>query len=90
MTAVLRLALAQLNFCVGDIDGNTAMIVAALAAARANDRADVIAFPELAITGYPPEDLLFRPALHERVPLLLRQRESEDRETADHALHQGR
>lgn len=67
MTAVLRLALAQLNFCVGDIDGNTAMIVAALAAARANDRADVIAFPELAITGYPPEDLLFRPALHERV-----------------------
>ncbi len=67
MTAVLRLALAQLNFCVGDIDGNTAMIVAALAAARTNDRADVIAFPELAITGYPPEDLLFRPALHERV-----------------------
>jgi NAD+ synthase (glutamine-hydrolysing) len=67
MTAVLRLALAQLNFCVGDIDGNTAMIVDALAAARTTDKADVIAFPELAITGYPPEDLLFRPALHERV-----------------------
>lgn len=67
MTAVLRLALAQLNFCVGDIDGNTAMIVAALAAARTTDQADVVAFPELAITGYPPEDLLFRPALHERV-----------------------
>lgn len=67
MTAMLRLALAQLNFCVGDIDGNTAMIVAALAAARTTHNADVIAFPELAITGYPPEDLLFRPALHERV-----------------------
>ena len=67
MTAVLRLALAQLNFCVGDIDGNTAMILAALAAARDTDAADLIAFPELAITGYPPEDLLFRPALHDRV-----------------------
>lgn len=67
MTAVLRLALAQLNFCVGDIDGNTAMIRAALAAARDTHKADLIAFPELAITGYPPEDLLFRPALHDRV-----------------------
>lgn len=67
MTAKLRLALAQLNFCVGDIDGNTAMIRAALAAARDTDHADLIAFPELAITGYPPEDLLFRPALHDRV-----------------------
>jgi NAD+ synthase (glutamine-hydrolysing) len=60
----LRLALAQFNFCVGDIDGNTAKILAAIIDARDRLRADLIAFPELAVTGYPPEDLLLRPGLH--------------------------
>ena len=54
-----RLALAQSNSTVGDIDGNTARIIADIARARAA-AADLIAFPELAITGYPPEDLLFK------------------------------
>ena len=67
VSAQVRLGLAQLNFCVGDIDGNTNKILEAGARARDNDCVDLIAFPELAITGYPPEDLLFRPGLHRRV-----------------------
>jgi len=73
MTTGFRLALAQLNFCVGDIDGNTAKIIDTIAVARDQSQADLIAFPELAITGYPPEDLLFRPALHRRVERSLEQ-----------------
>ena len=56
----MRLALAQMNAVVGDLDGNRDRIVAALAQARAAG-ADLVLFPELAITGYPPEDLLLRP-----------------------------
>jgi NAD+ synthase (glutamine-hydrolysing) len=56
----LRLALAQLNLTVGDLEGNTRRIAETLAAARAQG-AEVVAFPELAITGYPPEDLLLKP-----------------------------
>ncbi len=66
MTAALRLALAQTNFCVGDIAGNRDTIIDLALRARA-EGADVVVMPELAITGYPPEDLLFRPGLHARV-----------------------
>ncbi len=57
---VLRIALAQINPTVGDLDGNLAKLI------EAYDRAesagcDVIAFPELSITGYPPEDLVLKP-----------------------------
>ncbi len=55
-----RLALAQINVTVGDLDGNTAKIVDYIDRARSLE-ADLVAFPELAITGYPPEDLLFKP-----------------------------
>ncbi|MCP5143818.1 MAG: NAD+ synthase [Gammaproteobacteria bacterium] len=61
-----RIALAQLNFLVGDISGNTERIIAAIADARDNG-ADLVAFPELAVTGYPPEDLLLRPGFQRRV-----------------------
>ncbi|MDE2843788.1 MAG: NAD+ synthase [Chloroflexota bacterium] len=54
-----RLALAQLNPTVGDIEGNTARIIEFVEQARERG-ADLVAFPELAITGYPPEDLLFK------------------------------
>ena len=57
----MRLALAQINAVVGDLDGNRERILAALADARA-ESADIVLFPELAVTGYPPEDLLLRPA----------------------------
>ena len=55
----LRMAMAQINPTVGDIDGNTALIKAWIKEAR-RAKADLVAFPELAITGYPPEDLLFK------------------------------
>ena len=67
MSGRVRLGLAQLNFCVGDIDGNTGKILATIADARDRHNVDLVAFPELAVTGYPPEDLLFRPGLHRRV-----------------------
>jgi len=56
----LRVALAQLNPTVGDLDGNRDRILGYLSEARATD-ADLVVFPELAVTGYPPEDLLLRP-----------------------------
>ncbi len=56
----LRLALAQINTTVGDIQGNRTKIEHWLEKARAN-HADFVLFPELAITGYPPEDLLLKP-----------------------------
>ena len=55
-------AAAQLNLVVGDLDGNEARILEAYDRAAAVD-ADLVAFPELAITGYPPEDLLLRPGV---------------------------
>lgn len=55
----LKIALAQLNFCVADIAGNVDKIVAAAEQAK-TQQADVIVFPELCVTGYPPEDLLLR------------------------------
>ena len=57
---VVRVALAQLNPTVGDLDGNLAKLLAAYDQAEAAG-CDLIAFPELAITGYPPEDLVLKP-----------------------------
>jgi NAD+ synthase (glutamine-hydrolysing) len=56
----LRLALCQINTTVGDLEGNTERIIAALADVEAQG-CDLAVFPELAITGYPPEDLLLKP-----------------------------
>jgi NAD+ synthase (glutamine-hydrolysing) len=56
----MRLALAQINSVVGDIDGNSAKVVEWLEQARAAN-VDLALFPELVVTGYPPEDLLLRP-----------------------------
>jgi len=56
----MRIALAQINTTVGDLDGNRALIVSRLEEARSAG-ADLVLFPELAVTSYPPEDLLLRP-----------------------------
>src|SRR5215211_9042033 len=56
----MRLALAQINTTVGALDRNRARILGRLEEARATG-ADLVLFPELAVTGYPPEDLLLRP-----------------------------
>ena len=56
----MRIALAQLNTVVGDLDGNRARVLDGIDRAR-DAGADLVLFPELAVTGYPPEDLLLRP-----------------------------
>jgi len=67
MSQTLRIVMAQLNFLVGDIEGNTDKIIAEMQRARDELQGDVVVFPELAITGYPPEDLLLRHELYNRV-----------------------
>jgi NAD+ synthase (glutamine-hydrolysing) len=57
----MRLALAQINTVVGDLDGNAERIGRRLVEAK-DRQADLVVFPELAVTGYPPEDLLLRPS----------------------------
>jgi NAD+ synthase (glutamine-hydrolysing) len=59
-----RIALAQINATVGDIEGNTRRVVEGIEHARVLG-ADLVAFPELSLTGYPPEDLLFKSAFIE-------------------------
>ncbi|MBT3071919.1 NAD+ synthase [Rhodomicrobium sp. Az07] len=61
MTSTLRIACAQLNPVVGDLAGNAALARAARAEARGM-AADLVVFPELFIAGYPPEDLILKPA----------------------------
>lgn len=56
----VRLALAQINQTVGDLEGNTEKIIGHIRAAG-DHAADIVVFPELAVTGYPPEDLLLKP-----------------------------
>lgn len=57
----LRIAIAQSNFRVGDIKANTEKIIAQALDSRDRLNADIVIFPELSVTGYPPEDLLLRP-----------------------------
>jgi len=61
MNRTLTVSIAQLNVCVGDLSGNAKQIIAAMQFARDEQGADLIVFPELVISGYPPEDLLLRP-----------------------------
>jgi NAD+ synthase (glutamine-hydrolysing) len=67
----MKIALAQHRFPVGDIDGNVEKILE-LSRQAVEQQADLIVFPELTITGYPPEDLLLRPSLGTRVSGALR------------------
>ena len=56
----IRIIAAQINTVVGDIYGNTEKIIKNALVARDQQEADVVVFPEMALTGYPPEDLLLR------------------------------
>jgi NAD+ synthase (glutamine-hydrolysing) len=69
--------LAQLNLVVGDMDGNTTRIVAAAREALSETRADVVMLPELAVSGYPPEDLLFHAGMRAQVARSLERLKSE-------------
>lgn len=63
----LTISLAQVNVLVGDIPGNTRQVLALAERAWREQRANAVIFPELVLTGYPPEDLLLRPSLAPRI-----------------------
>lgn len=63
----LVLSLAQVNTLVGDIPGNTRQVLSLAERAWREQQADAVIFPELTLTGYPPEDLLLRPSLAPRI-----------------------
>ena len=65
--AVFRIAMAQINVMVGDIETNVVNVIKSCHEAKQTLKADLILFPELVLTGYPPEDLLLRPGLHNRI-----------------------
>ncbi len=72
MTDAVKAALAQVDLVVGDVAGNTAKIIEHAQRARDVDGADIVVFPELAICGYPPEDLLFHAGLRHDVEVAVR------------------
>jgi len=72
MNASARIAMVQDNFLVGDIAGNGQRIIELARAAQARG-SDLVVFPELALTGYPPEDLLYRPGFIAQSEAVLKQ-----------------
>ena len=67
MNKKISIALAQLDFVVGDISGNTELIIETSKKAKRQYNADLIVFPELSISGYPPEDLLLHSGFKKRI-----------------------
>jgi NAD+ synthase (glutamine-hydrolysing) len=63
----LNILMAQINTFVGDFDGNTARVLEVIASAEREREQPVVVFPELTLSGYPPEDLLLRPSIALRV-----------------------
>ena len=72
MTQKVTLVMGQIDPIVGDISGNVDLIIAAAEEAKSKCSADIIVFPEMTITGYPPEDLLLRDALYSQVDKALK------------------
>ena len=66
-TVSLTVVMAQLNPLVGDIAGNTGLVIDTVRKAISEHEADMVVFPELVLTAYPPEDLLLRPSLDVRI-----------------------
>jgi len=73
MSESLRIALAQLDLLVGDVQGNAARVIESARAAHREHQADLIAFPELTLSGYPPEDLLFHRGFRRQIEAGLEQ-----------------
>jgi NAD+ synthase (glutamine-hydrolysing) len=67
MSDTLGIALAQIDLLVGDLQGNAARVIASARSARTELGADLVLFPELALSGYPPEDLLFHRGFRRQV-----------------------
>jgi len=71
MSDSFKIALAQLNLLVGDVHGNATRVIAATRRARADLGADLVLFPELTLSGYPPEDLLFHRGFRRQIEMAL-------------------
>ena len=71
MSGHLKVALAQIDLLVGDVQGNTARILGTAQRAQAELAADLVVFPELALSGYPPEDLLFHRGFRRQIEAAL-------------------
>src|SRR6202023_1845005 len=69
MKQSLRIALAQLDLLVGDVHGNATRVVNTARQARADLNADLVLFPELSLSGYPPEDLLFHRGFRRQIEM---------------------
>ncbi|MBV8493776.1 MAG: NAD+ synthase, partial [Alphaproteobacteria bacterium] len=67
MAESLKIALAQVNLLVGDVRGNAARVLEWTRRARSELAADLVLFPELTLSGYPPEDLLFHRGFRRQV-----------------------
>src|SRR5580698_9141689 len=67
MSDSFKIALAQLNLLVGDVHGNATRVITTARRARAELGADLVLFPELTLSGYPPEDLLFHRGFRRQV-----------------------
>jgi len=67
MSKQLKIVMAQVNLLVGDIQANTTKVIEGALEAKREHNADIVVFPELTLTGYPPEDLLLRPSLKTRI-----------------------
>lgn len=76
-TSSLRIALAQLNLFVGDVTGNAQRVIDVAADARDRLKADLVLFPELSLSGYPPEDLLFHTGMRRQVDAALKRVQAE-------------
>src|SRR5262249_13965549 len=77
MVDTLKIALAQLNFLVGDVRGNAAKVIASARHARRELGADLVLYPELTLSGYPPEDLLFHRGFRRQIEAGLAQLRAE-------------
>jgi NAD+ synthase (glutamine-hydrolysing) len=67
MSENVVVVMAQINPVVGDISGNVQLVINAAKQAKTQQRADIVVFPELTLTGYPPEDLLLREGLYPQI-----------------------
>src|SRR5690242_11323870 len=73
MSDSFKIALAQLNLLVGDVRGNAAKVIARARRARSDLGADLVVYPELTLSGYPPEDLLFHRGFRRQIEAGLKQ-----------------
>ena len=71
MSATLKLALGQLDLLVGDVEGNAGRVIEAARTAHATLGAELVVFPELTLSGYPPEDLLFHRGFRRKIETAL-------------------